>query len=154
METLNLPETELRTKTKDGKTLVFDPLRRRYVTLTPEEWVRQRFVRFLIEHKGYAAACIGNEVSLCLNGTRKRCDSVVYDLHAVPAMIMEYKAPDVPITQSVFNQICRYNMALKVRWLVVSNGLQHYCCHIEYESGTYSFVPEIPSFSAVTGITP
>lgn len=153
MEELNLPKAELKTKAKDGKTLVFDPLRRRYVTLTPEEWVRQHFVRFLIDHKGYPSACIGNEVSLTLNGTHKRCDTVVYGRHALPAMIIEYKAPSVSITQRVFQQICRYNMALKVSWLVVSNGVQHYCCHIDYERGTYSFTPDIPTFSDVTGIT-
>jgi len=146
MDTLNLPITDLKVVTKDGKAQVFDPLRRRYVALTPEEWVRQQFVGFLVRDKGYPASCIGNEVSITLNGTRKRCDTVVYDGNAQPALIVEYKAPQVEITQQVFEQISRYNISLRVKWLIVSNGLEHYCCRIDYEGGTYRFVEDIPSY--------
>lgn len=149
METLNLPKTELRTATRDDKQLVFDILRRKYVALTPEEWVRQHFVHHLIHDKGYPAECIGNEISLTLNGTRKRCDSVVYGRNAQPVMIIEYKSPQVEITQQVFEQISRYNIRLRVEWLIVSNGLQHYCCHIDYESGTYRFVEDIPAYNDI-----
>ena len=127
MQELNLPKTDLKIITKDGKLHVFDVLRRKYVALTPEEWVRQQFVHFLIGQKGYPAECIGNEISINLNGTKKRCDTVIYDGNAQPTMIVEYKSPQVEITQQVFEQISRYNIKLRVKWLVVSNGLQHYC---------------------------
>lgn len=151
MDALNLPKTELKLIRKEGRTMVFDILRRRFVALTPEEWVRQHFVHFLVERKGYPATCIGNEISLWLNGTQKRCDTVVYDGEARPVMIVEYKSARIPLTQAVFDQISRYNIALRVRWLVVSNGLHHYCCLVDYERGTYSFLSDIPSYGEVTG---
>ena len=89
---------------------------------------------------------IANEVTVELNGMRKRCDTLVYGPHAEPLMVVEYKAPQVGITQQVFDQICRYNMQLRVRWLVVSNGLQHYCCRIDYDSMTYTFLPDVPCY--------
>ncbi|MBR4130381.1 MAG: type I restriction enzyme HsdR N-terminal domain-containing protein [Bacteroidaceae bacterium] len=149
MQELNLPKTDLKIITKDGKLHVFDVLRRKYVALTPEEWVRQQFVHFLIGQKGYPAECIGNEISINLNGTKKRCDTVIYDGNAQPTMIVEYKSPQVEITQQVFEQISRYNIKLRVKWLIVSNGLQHYCCKIDYESGTYQFVEEIPAYNNI-----
>ena len=151
MQVLNLPKTELKVTTMAGKPHVFDVLRRKYVALTPEEWVRQQFVHYLIREKGYPAECIGNEVSINLNGTRKRCDSVVYGQQAEPLMIIEYKAPTVDITQQVFEQISRYNIKLRVRWLIVSNGLQHYCCQINYQSGSCQFVEDIPTYEKVKG---
>ena len=151
MEALNTQKTDLKIVTREGKQLVFDVLRRKYVSLTPEEWVRQQFVHFLVNGKG---ACIGNEVSIRLGSTRKRCDTVVYGRHAEPLMIVEYKAPGVEITQQVFEQISRYNIRLRVQWLIVSNGLQHYCCHIDYSSGTYRFVEDIPPYSDIAGTEP
>ena len=149
MDTLNLPKTELKVTTKAGKPHVFDFLRRKYVTLTPEEWVRQQFVHFLVDSKGYPAECIGNEVSIRLGSMRERCDTVVYGREAEPLMIVEYKSPGVEITQQVFDQISRYNIRLRVKWLIVSNGLQHYCCHIDYANGTYRFVEDIPSYTDI-----
>lgn len=149
MQVLNLPKTELKVTTKDGKQQVYDILRRKFVALTPEEWVRQLFVHYLIQHKGYPAECIGNEVSIMLGRTKKRCDSVVYGQNAQPIMIIEYKSPQTEITQQVFEQVSRYNIKLKVRWLLVSNGMQHYCCHIDYESGTYQFVEDIPPYNDI-----
>lgn len=149
MQALNLPKTELKVISKDGKQQVFDILRRRFVVLTPEEWVRQQFVHFLIRHKGYPAECIGNEVSITLGATKKRCDTVVYGSHAEPLMVIEYKSPSVEITQKVFEQICRYNIKMRVEWLIVSNGLQHYCTRIDYENGTYQFVEDIPAFPSI-----
>ena len=145
MEVLNLQKTDLKLQRKGNRLMVFDILRKKMVTLTPEEWVRQHFIHFLINQKGYNASCIANEVSLCLNNTQKRCDTVVYDTNACPIMIVEYKSPHIPITQKVFNQISRYNIKMHVRWLVVSNGIQHYCCRINYENETYEFLPDIPS---------
>ena len=149
MLALNLPTFELKMKDDGSKKSIFDVIRRKYVALTPEEWVRQLFVHYLIQHKGYPAECIGNEVSIMLGRTKKRCDSVVYGQNAQPVMIIEYKSPQTEITQQVFEQVSRYNIKLKVRWLVVSNGMQHYCCRINYESGTFQFVEDIPSYDGI-----
>ena len=126
--------------------MIFDVIRRRYVALTPEEWVRQHFVHFLIEHKGYPLSLLANEVQVALNGTRKRCDTVLFGRNLRARMIVEYKAPEVEITQAVFDQVTRYNMVLHVDYLVVSNGLRHYCCRMDYASGTYRFLREIPHY--------
>lgn len=149
MQTLNLPPFAIRTIQKDGRTHIFDVIRRQYITLTPEEWVRQHFVHFLIEHKGYPLSLMANEVQLRLNGMSRRCDTVVYDHVLKPRIIIEYKAPTVNITQKVFDQICRYNMVLQVDYLIVSNGMEHYCCKIDYLNRTYQFLNEIPEYAAL-----
>ena len=143
---LNLPSFEAKVIRKDGLPAIFDFIRRRYVALTPEEWVRQHFVHFLIEHKGYPRALMANEVQLKLNHTQKRCDTVLYRRDLTAQMIVEYKAPDVEITQAVFDQIGRYNLVLHVDYLVVSNGLQHYCCRMDYVQNRYQFLPDIPLY--------
>ncbi len=147
MFTLNLPSADLKIIKRGTKPCIFDVLRRRYITLTPEEWVRQHFVHFLIHHRGYPQALLANEISLSLNGTSKRCDSVLYDRTGTPRMIIEYKAPHVPITQNVFEQISRYNLVLRVDYLVVTNGLNHYCCRMDYERQTCTFLPQVPAYS-------
>lgn len=147
MPELNLPSFDHKTTIRDGKTFILDTIRRRYVALTPEEWVRQHFVHFLIEHRGYPRSLMANEVQLRLNGMSRRCDTVVYDRALRPRIIIEYKAPTVDITQDVFDQICRYNMVLQADYLIVSNGLAHYCCRMDYATQTYAFVTEIPHYS-------
>ena len=147
--TLNLPTAELRLEQAEGGLTVFDPLRRRHVRLTQEEWVRQHFTAYLIQHKGYPAGLLGNEVSLTINGMTRRCDTVLYGLDRQPLMIIEYKAPMVALTQKVFDQVWRYNMVMRVEWLIVSNGLQHIVCHLDKEKGTYKFLPEVPEFTKV-----
>lgn len=144
---LNLPEYESKIVTREGKRFIFDVIRKRYVALTPEEWVRQNFVHYLITHKSYPHTLMSNEVNVKLNGTSKRCDTVLYGRDLSARMIIEYKAPSVEITQAVFNQITRYNMVLKVDYLVVSNGIQHYCCKMNYADMSYSFLPEIPLYA-------
>ena len=144
---LNLPSTDLRVTIKDDKELIFDSLRRKYVALTPEEWVRQNFVSFLINHKGYLAGLMNNEVSLVQNGIKRRCDTLVSDKFGNPIVIVEYKAPNVEITQKVFDQIVRYNYVFRAKYLIVSNGLNHYCCCINYDEGSYSFLKEIPYYA-------
>lgn len=146
MLSLNLPAYDTKIAIKDGKNIIFDPIRRRYVALTPEEWVRQHFVHFLVAHKGYPASLMANEVLLHLNGTKKRCDTVLYKRDLSAWMIVEYKAPHIEITQAVFDQITRYNMVLKVEYLVVSNGMQHYCCRLDYEKQSYCFLQDIPLY--------
>ena len=143
---LNLPVFDAKIMVKDGKSLIFDPIRSRYVALTPEEWVRQHFVHFLVTDKGYPSGLLANEVQVQLNSTKKRCDTVLYRRDLTAQMIIEYKAPHVEITQRVFDQITRYNMVLKVEYLIVSNGYQHYCCHIDYERNTYTFLKDIPDY--------
>lgn len=147
---LNLPHYQFNIKKNDkGALVIFDHLRQRFITLTPEEWVRQNFVRFLIEEKQFPPALMGNEVSLLQNGIKRRCDTLVADIEGNPFVIVEYKAPSIPITQSVFDQIVRYNMVMKAKCLIVSNGLQHYCCKIDYENNSYSFLRDIPNYSEI-----
>lgn len=145
---LNLPAAELqiRRDPNGGRLQVFDRCRSRWVALTPEEWVRQHFVNMLINHKGYHQGRVTNEIAITFNGMTRRCDTVVFDLDRQPLIIVEYKAPDVPVTQAVFDQIVRYNMVLHARYLAVSNGLTHYCCEIDYEHKSARFIEEIPSF--------
>lgn len=144
---LNLPTFDYKiNRTRDGLQ-IYDRLRRKFVVLTPEEWVRQHFVEFIITHKGFPQSLIANEIGITLNNTRRRCDTVVYDNTATPLVIIEYKAPSVEITQATFDQIVRYNMVLQAKYLIVSNGLNHYCCSIDYTNQTYQFLKEIPSYS-------
>lgn len=153
MFTLNLPKYGTKIIRRAGKINIWDDLRRRYVVLTPEEWVRQHFVHFLIEHKSYPAALLANEVSLQLNGMKRRCDTVLYDRNIRPRMIIEYKAPHVPVNQQVFDQICRYNLVLQVDYLIVSNGLSHYCCSLDYTTKSYTFISQIPDYKELRKTT-
>ena len=134
MYELNLPKYGIKIANENGHQTIFDVLRRKYVALTPEEWVRQHFVHYLIEHKGYPQSLMANEIQLAIGNKKLRCDSVLYDRSLKPRMIIEYKAPTVNITQKVFDQITIYNMLLHVDYLVVSNGIKHYCCRMEYDN--------------------
>lgn len=144
---LNLPPLELRLRIDEKILKVFDPLRSKYVALTPEEYVRQHFTAWMTGSLGYPASLMKNEVSLRLNNTRRRCDTVVFRSDGSPVVIVEYKAPTVAITQDVFDQIARYNMVLRSRYLIVSNGLRHYCCEMDYDNETYAFLPNIPHWT-------
>ena len=146
MYELNLPKYGIKIKNDKGHQSIFDVLRRKYVALTPEEWVRQHFVHFLIEHKGYPKALMANEIQLAIGNKKLRCDSVLYDRTLKPRMIIEYKAPTVNITQKVFDQITIYNMLLHVDYLVVSNGIKHYCCRMDYANQNYLFLEDIPDY--------
>ena len=146
MLALNLPGFTPKIVEKEGKRIIFDFIRKRYVTLTPEEWVRQHFVNFLINFKNYPKELLANEVQVKLNRTSKRCDTVAYNHFLEPLVIIEYKAPTIPITNAVFKQIVRYNMVLHVKYLIVSNGLNHYCCKIDYINQSYCFLEEIPNY--------
>ena len=146
MYELNLPKYGIKIKNDKGHQSIFDVLRRKYVALTPEEWVRQHFVHFLIEHKGYPKALMANEIQLAIGNKKLRCDSVLYDRMLKPRMIIEYKAPTVNITQKVFDQITIYNMLLHVDYLVVSNGIKHYCCRMDYANQNYLFLEDIPDY--------
>ena len=149
MYELNLPKYGIKIKNDKGHQTIFDVLRRKYVALTPEEWVRQHFVHFLIEHKGYPKALMANEIQLTIGSKKLRCDSVLYDRTLKPRMIIEYKAPTVSITQKVFDQITIYNMLLHVDYLVVSNGIKHYCCRMDYANQKYLFLEDIPDYQSL-----
>ena len=153
MTPLNLPVTELKIRKQDGKDYVFDRLRKQFVRLTPEEYVRQQFVSFLIEHKGYPSGRMTNEIEIVLGNVKKRCDTVLYDSYLQPLMIIEYKAPSAVISQKTFDQIARYNFALQVTWLIVSNGVQHFCCRIDKDRKEYVFVNEIPEYERIISPT-
>ncbi len=144
---LNLPPYNIVLGGTQQQPEIFDFIRRRYVALTPEEWVRQHFVHFLVEHKKYPKALIGNEIELRIGEKKLRCDSILYSQQAKPRMIIEYKAPHIKIKQQVFNQISIYNLLLHVDYLVVSNGLEHYCCQMDYATQTYHFLPDVPHYS-------
>jgi predicted type IV restriction endonuclease len=149
MQDLNLPSAELKIKKQDGKDYVFDRLRKQYVRLTPEEYVRQHFISYLITHKHFPQNRLANEVGITLGNVKKRCDTILYDDFLQALMIVEYKAPSVQINQETFDQIARYNMSLNVPWLIVSNGLQHFCCRIDREKGEYVFLKEIPDYEDI-----
>ena len=143
---LNLPAFDIRLQEVDGQTKIFDVLRRRYVSLTPEEWVRQHFVHYLINYKHYPTTLLANEVPLRIGEKQIRADSVLYDKSLHGRMIIEYKAPDVRLTQKVFDQISTYNLLLHVDYLVISNGLQTYACRMDYVNQKYVFIREIPDY--------
>ncbi|MDR0872294.1 MAG: type I restriction enzyme HsdR N-terminal domain-containing protein [Prevotellaceae bacterium] len=147
MQSLNFPPYSFKIKKEKEKFSIFCRTRKRYVALTPEEWVRQHFTEFLITEKHYPPALLANEVQIELNGLKKRCDTVIYNRQCEPLMIVEYKAPEVAITQKTFDQIAVYNMRLNVRYLVVSNGLSHYCCRVE--EGKIEFLAEIPAYEEI-----
>lgn len=149
MNRLNLPSFEIKLSGTPEKPIIFDILRRKYVALTPEEWVRQHFVHFLIHHKGYPQTLLANEVELRVGDKRLRCDSILYNKVLQPRMIIEYKAPTVTLSQHVFDQISVYNLLLHVDYLVVSNGLQHYCCKMDYDNQKYLFLEDIPIYQNI-----
>jgi predicted type IV restriction endonuclease len=149
METLTLPTYPFRLKTEQSKQKIFDPVRKKYLVLTPEEWVRQHLVQFLIHEKGCPASLIEIEKGLALNGLAKRADVVVNDRNGNPLVLVECKASTVKIDQKTFDQIARYNLVVKVPYLIVSNGLVHYACAIDFENRSYRFLEEIPHYSTL-----
>lgn len=143
---LNLPPYPFRLTERDGQFFVFDEIRKKTLLLTPEEWVRQHFVQFLIVQKKYPKSLIKLEGGLKLHGMAKRSDILVYNSSAEKLLLIECKAPSVKITQSVFDQIARYNMVHRVPLLGVTNGLQHFYCKINFEEKQYSFLEELPDY--------
>jgi len=143
---LNLPIAALKTKLVEGTTQVFDQVRKKYLVLTPEEWVRQHFIHYLNQEKNYPLGLMGVEKMVKYNGMKTRADIVLYAADGKPNMIVECKAPNVKITQDTFNQIAKYNFKLKVRYLVLTNGIQHFCCQMDYETNGIKFLEEIPSY--------
>lgn len=149
MDKLKLPAFEPKICEQNGKICIFDTIRKKWVAFTPEEMVRQHFVNYLVEYKMYPMSHIANESSITVSNVKKRCDSVLYDKSGKPKVIVEYKAPSVKITNEVFAQISRYNIALKVDYLIVSNGVNHYCVKVDYGTGGYVFLNDIPDYNSI-----
>jgi hypothetical protein len=151
MKELNLPTYSFKIITKEQKKYIFDYIRKKFVLLTPEEWVRQNFIQYLIQEKHYSANLINVEMSFKLEGYEYRADAVIYNRNAQPLLVVECKAPTIKIGQKQFDQIARYNFQLRVSYLVVTNGINHYCCYMNYEEGTYYFLREIPAYDEIVG---
>lgn len=144
---LNLPGFDVRIReSENGDKEIFDSFRRKYVKLTPEEWVRQHFLHFLSDEKEYPATLISVEKQLIILGRSKRFDAVVFKNDGTPSVLIEFKAPSVKLNQNVVEQVASYNFALHANFLIVSNGLNHYCCKMDYENRTYNLMSEIPFF--------
>lgn len=146
MYTLNLPTFDVKLRKTNSDVEIFDPLRRKYIILTPEEWVRQHFVNYLVSEKGFPASLMANETTIKLNSLTKRCDTVVYNNNLTPIAVCEYKNPEIAINQEVFDQILRYNIVLRVKYLIVSNGINHFCCKVNQDDLSYVFLEEIPNY--------
>lgn len=146
MQKLNLPVYSFKLKNESGKEMIFDSIRKKYVVLTPEEWVRQHFIQYLIHEKKYPEALMAVEKKIVLNGQPRRFDLLVYQRNGQPLLIAEFKAPQVKITQDAFDQVVRYNMVLRVQHVVVSNGMQHYACEMNNIENSYAYLKEIPEF--------
>ncbi|MCW5515367.1 type I restriction enzyme HsdR N-terminal domain-containing protein [Muriicola sp. Z0-33] len=147
MQTLNFPSYNFRFKNSENKVRIFDIIRKKFVVLQPEEWVRQHTIHMLIQDKHYPASLINVEKLLEINGMKKRYDIVVYNPDGGIRILVECKAPAIAITQEVFDQIARYNMTLNASYLMVTNGHNHIYCQMDYEKEKYSFLQGIPDFS-------
>ncbi len=150
---LNFPECELRFRNDGRRISVFDEIRRKFVILTPEEWVRQHCIRFLLSDKKYPKSLVNVEKNISLNGTVKRYDAVVFQPDGKINILVECKAPEIAITQSVFDQIARYNLALNANYLMVTNGLNHYFCRMDHENSKYEFLAELPDYDLEPSIS-
>ncbi|MCG9973219.1 type I restriction enzyme HsdR N-terminal domain-containing protein [Christiangramia crocea] len=146
MQKLNFPQYSFRFKNNQNKIAVFDDLRKKFVILTPEEWVRQHCVKFLQDEKNYPLSLINVEKQLKIAGLTKRYDIVVFEPDGNIQIIVECKAPSVKITQATFDQVARYNLSLKANFLMVTNGLQHYFCRMDYENENYIFLEALPEY--------
>lgn len=149
MQRLNLPTYSFNIKSGENQELIFDIYRKRWVPLTPEEWVRQNFARYLCESLGYPESLMLLEQTITHNSLTRRCDIVVYDRSGHPVLLVECKAPEVALTQKAFDQIARYNMVLDVGYLLITNGLVHYSIRIDPVLGTHAFLSEIPSYQSM-----
>lgn len=148
MQKLNFPSYDFRFKSSENKIAIFDGVRKKFVVLTPEEWVRQNVVSYLLSEHDYPKNYLNVEKIIKINGLTKRYDIIVFQPDGKIFLLVECKAPHVQITQDTFDQIARYNMSLDARYLMVTNGLNHYFCRMDYEAERYEFLPGLPPFSA------
>ncbi len=146
MQPLNLPEYQFKLRKNGDVTEIYDSFRRKYVVLTPEEWVRQNILQFLIQERNFPSSLIAVEIGLKYNQRKKRADILSYDKQGQPYLMVECKAPEVKITQETFHQIATYNMTFKVKYLIVTNGLNHFCCLMDYTTNSFRYLETIPVF--------
>jgi predicted type IV restriction endonuclease len=151
MHTLNLPAYSFRIREAAGKHEIFDNNRKKFVSLTPEEWVRQHFVQYLVQEKGVPESLITIEKKLVYNTMTKRADILVYSGKGKPLLMVECKAASIELSQKVLDQIARYNIVLRVPFLIITNGLRHLCCLINFEEGSYHFLEHIPNYVQMNG---
>ncbi len=149
MQALNFPKFSFRFKNSENKVSIFDPIRKKFVILQPEEWVRQHCLQILMLEKNYPKSLINVEKELRVNDLKKRYDIVVYNPDGSIHLIVECKAPTIPINQSTFDQIAQYNLTLKATYLMVTNGLNHYYCQMDLEAECYTFLKDIPDYNIV-----
>ena len=147
MQALNFPNYGFRLKSSENKIHIFDVIRKKFVVLKPEEWVRQHVVHYLMEDKKYPKSLINVEKQLTVNAIKKRYDVVIYNSRGQIDLLVECKAPSVNIDQQVFDQIARYNMKLNAQLLMVTNGIDHYYCRMDYAQEKYDFIKDVPEFS-------
>ncbi|MFT6748916.1 MAG: hypothetical protein ACI9XR_000901 [Flavobacterium sp.] len=146
MQKLNFPEYQYRFKNKENKLAIFDEIRKKFILVTPEEWVRQNCVHYLIKELNYPKSHINVEKLVKINGINKRYDIVIFNLKGEIEILVECKAPSVTINQATFDQIAQYNLKLKANYLMVTNGLNHYFCQMDFENEKYSFLKTLPKF--------
>ena len=146
MKKLNFPVYSFRFKNSENKVAIFDEIRKKFILLTPEEWVRQHTVQFLLQDKKFPKSYINVEKLIKINDLSKRYDVVVFQPNGDIFLLIECKAPEVPISQNTFDQIARYNLVLKAKYLMVTNGLNHYFCQMDFENEKYLFLNELPSY--------
>lgn len=149
MQKLNFPDFSFRFKNSENKVLVFDEIRKKFIVLTPEEWVRIHIVQFLMIEKNYPKSLINVEKVIKINGLIKRYDVVVFQPDGSIFLVVECKQPNVPISQTVFDQIARYNLTLKAEYLMVTNGLNHYFCQMDFEKESYLFLNDVPNYNSI-----
>ena len=147
MQNLNFPTYSFRFKNSENKVSIFDEIRKKFILLTPEEWVRQHVIHFLLQDKNYPKSYINVEKLIKINDLSKRYDGVVFQPNGDIFLLIECKAPEVPISQQTFDQIARYNLVLKAKYLMVTNGLNHYFCQMDFENEKYVFLKELPEYS-------
>ena len=146
MQQLNFPTYTFRFKNSENKVSIFDEVRKKFIILTPEEWVRQNVVQYLLQEKKYPKSYINVEKLIKVNGLSKRYDIIVYQPNGEIFLLIECKAPEIKIVQETFNQIARYNLTLKANYLMVTNGVNHYFCEMDFENEKYNFLKELPEF--------
>ena len=146
---LNFPASKFKLKEEDGKMLIFDDVRRKYFQITPEEWVRQNCIHFLRDQKHFPVNLLSVERGIKMNGQVLRYDLVGYSKKAKPVLLVECKAPEVKITQQTFDQIAVYNLELKVPFLMVTNGLDHFFCQMDFDNNRYLFLKDLPEFPSM-----
>lgn len=146
MQKLNFPAYTFRLKNSENKVAIFDEIRKKFIILTPEEWIRQHVIQFLLQDKNYPKSYINVEKLIKVNDLSKRYDIIVYQPNGEIYLLIECKSSDIKIDQNTFDQIARYNLTLKAKYLMVTNGLNHYFCQMDFEKEKYIFLKELPNF--------